>query len=185
MADVAQASLCDDAGRRPGDALWAACDTYFCWAEDNPIVEEQLVIYKGMTRLVPVPKIRPMTKRGLCRFLGIARTTWTEWKRDRPELAAAIERAEFVVWDQKFAGAAVGIFNGNLVARELGIADKTEHSGELQLEDITPRPRDPDREAMRAALRRVREAAFNFQDRIDAERALPAADGKGNGSTEH
>jgi hypothetical protein len=131
------------------EALWAACDSYFSWTEDNPIIEEQLVTYKGMTRLVPVPKVRPMTKRGLCRFLGIAHTTWAEWKKDRPELAEAIERAESVIWEQKFNGAAVGIFNGNLVARELGLADKTEVGGQggsaIKFENITPQHPGDDR----------------------------------------
>jgi hypothetical protein len=57
----------------------------------------------------------------------------------------------------------------------------------LTVEDITPRPQDPGREAMRAAIRRVREAAFAYQDRIAADaaaekaKALPPA-GKSNGS---
>jgi hypothetical protein len=132
-----------------GDALWAACDAYFCWVEDNPVVvAEQLVVADEVTKKVPVAiKTRPMTKRGLCRFLGIAHTTWAEWKRDRPELAAAIERAESVIWDQKFAGAAVGIFNGNLVARELGIADRVagHDGGPVQVQDLTPQRPDNDR----------------------------------------
>jgi hypothetical protein len=100
-----------------------------------------------MTKLVPVPKTRPMTKRGLCRFLGIAHTTWAEWKRERPELAEAIERAESVLWDQKFGGALVGIFNGNLVARELGIADRVagHDGGAIQVQDLTPQRPDNDR----------------------------------------
>lgn len=127
-----------------GEALWAACDGYFCWCVDNPIIEEQLVTYKGMARMVPVPKMRPMTKRGLCLYLGIAHTTWSAWKKDRPELAAAIERAESVIWEQKFGGAAVGIFNGNLVARELGLADKTDLGGKVEVENLEPRlpPKD-------------------------------------------
>jgi DNA-packaging protein gp3 len=129
------------------EALWAACDSYFCWCEDNPIIEEQLVTYRGATKFVSVPKMRPMTKRGLCRHLGIARTTWAEWKKERPELAAAIERAESVIWDQKFAGAAVGIFNGNLVARELGIAERVagHDGGPVQVQDLTPQRPDHER----------------------------------------
>lgn len=56
---------------------------------------------------------------------------------------------------------------------------------EVQVEDITPRPKDPGREVMRAALRRVREAAINHEAMLAAEVvALPPA-GKGNGSREH
>jgi hypothetical protein len=32
--------------------------------------------------------------------------------------------------EQKFTGAAAGLLNGNLVARELGLADKAEVTGE-------------------------------------------------------
>jgi DNA-packaging protein gp3 len=110
------------------ESLWAACDSYFCWVEDNPIMVDGAL------------KWRPMTKKGLCRFLGIAHTTWAEWKRDRAELASVIERAESVIWDQKFAGAAVGIFNGNLVARELGIAERVagHDGGPVEVKDLTP-----------------------------------------------
>jgi hypothetical protein len=57
----------------------------------------------------------------------------------------------------------------------------------LTVEDITPRPQDPGREAMRAAMRRVRAAAANYEARIEAEeaaRALPPAGNRGNGAAE-
>jgi hypothetical protein len=58
----------------------------------------------------------------------------------------------------------------------------------LRVEDITPRPQDPGREAMRAAIRRVRAAAADYEARMEAEqaaKALPPAGHKGNGATEH
>jgi hypothetical protein len=58
-------------------------------------------------------------------------------------LLPAIERAESVIYTQKFTGAAANLLNANLVARELGLADKTELQGKdggaLLVEDITPR----------------------------------------------
>jgi hypothetical protein len=58
----------------------------------------------------------------------------------------------------------------------------------LKVEDITPRPQDPGREIMRAAIRRVRAAAADYEARVEAERAeraLPPAGNMGNGATEH
>jgi hypothetical protein len=68
------------------DALWAACDAYFCWVEDNPLHEVQLVTFKGAASEYPVAKMRAMTKRGLCLYLGIQRSTWNDWRKDRPDL---------------------------------------------------------------------------------------------------
>src|SRR5262245_53579495 len=84
-----------------------------------------------------------MTKRGLCLYLGIEHTTWSAWKKDRPDLLPAIERVESVIYTQKFSGAAANLLNANSIARELGLADKTELQGKdggpVQHEDLTPR----------------------------------------------
>ena len=53
----------------------------------------------------------------------------------------------------------------------------------LKVEDITPRPQDPGREAMRAAIKRVRGAAANFEAMRAAEAAARVE--KTNGSGGH
>jgi phage terminase small subunit len=68
------------------------------------------------------------------------------------------------------------------IARLLGLM-KDQH--EVKVEDVTPRPQDPGRAVMREALRRVRQAAIAYEDRIAAEKALPPAGNKGNGAAEH
>ena len=40
--------------------------------------------------------------------------------------SSVITRARAKCYAQKFEGAAVGAFNGNIIARDLGLADKTE-----------------------------------------------------------
>jgi hypothetical protein len=69
-----------------------------------------------------------MSKRGLCQFLGIDRSTWNAWKRHRPNLSLTIEHVESVIWCWKFAGTAAGLLNPSIVARELSLADKTEQA---------------------------------------------------------
>ncbi|HEY1243554.1 MAG TPA: terminase small subunit [Hyphomicrobiaceae bacterium] len=71
------------------------------------------------------------------------------------------------------------------VARLLGLI-RDQH--DVTVADITPRPQDPGREVMRAAIRRVREAAIEYEKRMEAERAakaLPATSHNGKGAAEH
>jgi hypothetical protein len=111
-----------------GEALWTACVEYFCWVEDNPVFETQPVTYRGLTTHVRVAKMRPMTKGGLCLFLGIERSTWNNWKKDRKDLADAIEEVESVIWIWQFNGAAAGLLDAGMVIRQLGIGRKVEQA---------------------------------------------------------
>ena len=44
-----------------------------------------------------------------------------------------IHKIEEIIYNQKFEGAAVGIFNSNIIARDLGLSDKKDidHRGSL------------------------------------------------------
>lgn len=44
---------------------------------------------------------------------------------------------EEIIRTQKFEGAAVGAFNANIIARDLGLSDKKEIDGKFQVEQIT------------------------------------------------
>jgi hypothetical protein len=108
-----------------GDALWEACVTYFAWVEDHPLQAMQLITDQGQTMQVPVRRMRAMTIGGLCAAIGIAETTWRAW-RDRPELAETVERAESVIREWNFTGAAAGLLDPALIARWLGRGGKIE-----------------------------------------------------------
>lgn len=121
------------AGPRPrfanGDDLWAACVEYFQWVEDNPLWEDHLVTFQGFAKHEPLAKMRAMTIGGLCLFLDVDHTTWKDWKVSRADLSQVITRAEAVIYSQKFSGAAADLLNANIIARELGLADKSELTG--------------------------------------------------------
>jgi len=89
------------------DDLWEACTEYFQWVEENPLYEDKLVTFQGAASHEPVCKMRAMTIGGLCIFLDIARSTWDEWKNKRSDLSEVITRAEAVIFQQKFSGAAL------------------------------------------------------------------------------
>lgn len=118
------------AGPKPifadGDALWAACVEYFQWVEQNPLHEAKAFAYEGVVKVQAVPKMRAMTIGGLCLFMDIEERTWRMWRDERPDLLPVITRAEAIIYQQKFTGAAADLLNPNIIARDLGLADKKE-----------------------------------------------------------
>jgi hypothetical protein len=84
-----------------------------------------VVTSKGVfKRKVP----QPMTILGLCNHLGIVFDTWKDYKKDAV-FSEFITRVEEIIFNQKFTYAAIGEFNSNIIARELGLADKKEVTG--------------------------------------------------------
>jgi hypothetical protein len=106
-----------------------ACLEYFEVTTNSPLFEDKVAFYEGCASHEPVEKMRPFTIGGLCLFLGIVEMTWREWRK-REDLSAIIAWAEGVIREQKFAGAAAGLLNPSIIARDLGLADKQEHTGE-------------------------------------------------------
>lgn len=120
-------------GRKPifgtPEQLWEACCEYFQWVEDNPLWEDRLVTFQGHATHEPVAKMRAMTIEGLCVFLDIARRTWDGY-REREDFVPVVTRVEEVIRQQKFSGAAADLLNPNIIARDLGLSDKQEHTGQ-------------------------------------------------------
>lgn len=119
-------------GRKPKfddpEKLWEVCCEYFEWVEDNPLWEYKVTQYQGQPVDMQVPKMRPMTKSGLCTFLGICQNTWENYKSDQ-DLLRVTKAVEEIIYNQKFTGAAADLLNANIIARDLGLAEKQEHTG--------------------------------------------------------
>jgi hypothetical protein len=110
------------------DDLWTACAEYFEWVEANPLWEDKVTSFQGVNTHEPIAKMRAMTISGLCIFLDIDRATWADYGR-REGFSAITTRVEEIIRTQKFAGAAADLLNPNIIARDLGLADKSELSG--------------------------------------------------------
>lgn len=119
-------------GRKPifasADQLWDACVEYFQWVEDNPLKESQAFAYQGEVKVSDIPKMRAMTLAGLCIFLDINRSTWDEY-RVKDDFSEVSTRVDEVIRAQKFEGAAAGLLNASIIARDLGLSDKNELTG--------------------------------------------------------
>lgn len=109
------------------EILREACEEYFNSVTENPINEAKLVSFEGISKLEIVPRMRAMTIMGLCAFLQINRDTWYEWRKNEDkDYSDIISWVDDVIRDQKFTGAAAGLLNSNIIARDLGLTDKTE-----------------------------------------------------------
>lgn len=114
------------------EILWDACLEYFEWVEENPLWEAKVVTCKGEPQVMTLPKMRAMTIDGLCIFLDIDYSTWEDYRK-RDDFIRVTTRAEAIIKNQKFTGAAADLLNANIIARDLGLSDKQEvkHGGEI------------------------------------------------------
>ncbi|CAI1023336.1 DNA-packaging protein [Serratia ficaria] len=133
-------------GRNPifgsPDELWSACAEYFDWIEDNPLYETKAFAFQGVVTQEAIPKMRAMTIIGLCLFLDIDRSTWYALKA-KEGFSDITTRAEEVIYNQKFSGAAADLLNANIIARDLGLKEQS------QVEDVTPDKGDRDKRRSR------------------------------------
>lgn len=107
------------------EELSAACTEYFVWVDENPLLEDNTHAYQGKVQHESVAKMRAMTIEGLCCYLGIVSKTWRNY-RDRVEFLPITTRVDEIIRTQKFEGAAAGLLEGNIIARDLGLAEKKE-----------------------------------------------------------
>ncbi len=116
-------------GRKPifpdPETLWEAACEYFEWVEENPLWEDKITSFQGVNTHEPVAKMRAMTLSGLYLFLDIDRSTWEAYSQ-RKDFTSVTTRVDDTIRSQKFAGAAADLLNANIIARDLGLADKQE-----------------------------------------------------------
>jgi len=127
------------------DDLWSACVEYFEWNAENPLYEMKPFAYQGVVVQEAVAKMRAMTIGGLCLFLDVTEEAWRGWRtrgheKFRADLVGVITRAEAIIRKQKFEGASADLLNANIIARDLGLADRSELTGRdggpIEVDDV-------------------------------------------------
>lgn len=106
----------------PAD-LQADVFAYLEWVDKNPLWETKAF---GTGLVCKVPKKRYPTASGCALFCGVAPRTWRSWKSPDNQLRDVVEHAEEMMLQIKMEGAASGFFNSTIVARDVGLKDKTE-----------------------------------------------------------
>lgn len=116
--------------------LWDEACAYWEWCDGAPWMRPELVKYQGYAEEYSVPLGRPYSLDGLTVYLGVAgsyfrsakknlQTKVEEGKATDTEvlLLEAIELIETVTRTQNLEGAAVNVFNANIMARQHSLAE--------------------------------------------------------------
>ena len=106
-------------------ALMDGALEYFKFVDENPWIIEKPHVQSGIVTYSETSKPRPYTITALCIFLRIHHDTFYEYKK-RPGFTEIIKVIEETIRNQKFEGASIGLFNHNIIARDLGLKDKSE-----------------------------------------------------------
>lgn len=121
--------LAKDAGRPKKytpDQLWETATEYFIWCHEHPWIKNEAIKGGDMAgQIVRIPTSRPFTLHGLCIFAGIITETFGEYSKQQ-EFSEVTTRIREIIYNEKYEGAAVGAYNANIIARDLGLADKKE-----------------------------------------------------------
>lgn len=120
------------------ELMWEAACEYFDWVDNNPWLKHEAIKsgeLAGTTMTIETQ--RPYTLHALCLYLDCSSSYFRSFKSTLKEkdqdFLTVINKIEETIYNQKYEGASVGAFNANIIARDLGLADKkeVENSGNI------------------------------------------------------
>jgi hypothetical protein len=113
------------------ELLWEAAEEYFNWIDSHPLYKAEAIMSgKEAGKIIKIPVGRPYTLSGLLVYIDASQEFWREFKKAGHEgFFGVISTIEKIMYTQKFEGAAIGAFNGNIISRDLGLAEKKELTG--------------------------------------------------------
>ncbi len=120
----------------PEDLL-KACNEYFEWCQENPLKEEMAFHSQGLITKTEVSKLRAFTLQGLCNFIDMSIMGFMLYE-DRKDFVEVTTRVREIIYLQKFEGSAANMLNANIIARDLGLADKKDHTSKGDKIGISP-----------------------------------------------
>lgn len=127
------------------EELWEKACEYFTWCDSNPWNKNEAVKGGDLAgTLIQVPTERPYTIHALCIFCGMVTQTFRNYENNEAYLAVCTRIRE-IIYSQKFEGAAVGAFNYNIIARDLGLVDKSEFKHHIPKGILNIDPLDDDK----------------------------------------
>lgn len=125
------------------ELMWEAACEYFEWCDKHPLFDTDFR-GKDATR-VKIPKPRPYTLQGLCLYMGCDSSYFRNFRaecreKNLKEFSAVLARIEEIVYNQKFEGASVGLFNASIIAHDLGLLRKQQEQESEQANNQAPAP---------------------------------------------
>lgn len=110
------------------ETMLKAAYEYFEWCTDNPITKHDVRGKDADNVYIEID--RPFTMAGLCIFLDVNTLYFSQFeeglKENEKDFSLVITHIKEVIKNKKFEGAAAGIYNANIIARDLGLKEQSE-----------------------------------------------------------
>jgi len=149
--------------------LWEAACEYFEWCEENPLKEEKGFAFQGIVTKTTFNKMRAMTLSQLCFYLNCNeayfRTFKAQLREEDKDFNTVIHDIEQTIYNQKFQGASADLLNANIIARELGLSDKSELYGKDGKDLLPTISKEEQQERLDEAVRNYLERSQNAENR--------------------
>jgi len=119
------------------EILWEAACEYFQYVIDNPIEVEETKTKPNSVEVTVNKLKRPFTWEALELYLDIESLRDYKTNPNYKDFSQVITRIEKVIYSNKFEGASAGVFNANIIARDLGLKDQSENKTEHSISNDT------------------------------------------------
>lgn len=115
------------------DEFKKAWEEYFAWCDENPWMKNEAIKSgESAGMIIKIPTARPYSEIGFCAYHGLGEHYINQLGKrlddaqteEEKQLSYILTRMRAKCRAQKFEGAAVGAFNPNIIARDLGMVDK-------------------------------------------------------------
>lgn len=116
--------------------MWEECCGYFQWNKENPLLEDKAYCSQGEIQHTDLFKVRAMTIGALCLYLNISERCWHDYRKD-PKFSSICKSVDDIIRRQKLEGAAAGLLNPVIIARDIGLREDSH---------IAEEAHDPDEE---------------------------------------
>jgi hypothetical protein len=100
---------------------------YFQWCDENPWIATKTSSSEKGTYHEEKPTQRPYSKVGWYVYIGCSDSWLNEFKKTASEdFLLVIKEIENIIDTNQWEGASVGVFNANIIARTLGLKERTD-----------------------------------------------------------
>jgi DNA-packaging protein gp3 len=110
------------------EKLWEEAVKYFEWISEKVWNKKEAIKSGDLAgTLIDIPTQTPMSLEGFCLFADIDFKTFQNYERqETSDYVQVTTRIRKIIESHQFEGATVGAFNPNIIARKLGLTDRTD-----------------------------------------------------------
>ncbi|QNS40211.1 DNA-packaging protein [Chryseobacterium manosquense] len=111
------------------EGLWDEAVKYFEWMEERVWNKKEAIKSGDLAgTIMDIPITTPMSIESFCLFADIDENTFSRYEKEKgyEDFWGVTTRVRKIIESQQLEGATVGTYNANIIARKLGLADKTD-----------------------------------------------------------